>query len=297
MSRGLATQQPSKPSEMQPAGSSKGIGEFLSERRDSIAEVVPQSIPGFTAERAIKLAVMAMHKTPKLLECTKASILAAIVDATSIGLEIGGPLAEAYLIPYGKECQLSIDYKGLLKLARRSQEFNVIEARCVFEKDRFQMAYNPTTTIRHEPCLDGDAGPMKQVYCYAVLKTGIVVSEIMNRADVEKVRAISLMSNGPAWRNWYDQMALKAVIRRFLKRQARSIEVATAIEIDEREYDPERPLNVQNGPRRGTAGLSSMLGLGIEEKAFPPQPSVIYTEADDVQDVPAIEADEPGTRG
>ena len=49
---------------------------------------------------------------PKLLTCNKASVISALKQCITLGLEVG-PLAHAYLIPYKNECQLSISYKGL----------------------------------------------------------------------------------------------------------------------------------------------------------------------------------------
>jgi recombinational DNA repair protein RecT len=39
----------------------------------------------------------------------------------------------------------------------------------------------------------------------------------MSRRDIEKVRAASKASNGPGWTTWYDQFAIKSVIKRATK--------------------------------------------------------------------------------
>ena len=76
-----------------------------------------------------------LRKTPKLLECDAASLMGSIGQVAQLGLEVGGLLGHAYLIPYGRECQLVIGYKGLMELARRSGQIKSIEARAVFEGD------------------------------------------------------------------------------------------------------------------------------------------------------------------
>ena len=76
-----------------------------------------------------------MQRTPKLLECTRESLLACIVQCAQLGLEPDGLLGQAYLIPFynGRknryECQLIVGYKGLLKLARQSAEISSLGQR------------------------------------------------------------------------------------------------------------------------------------------------------------------------
>lgn len=269
---------------------------FLSRQRDRIAEVIPPGL-GLTPEKVIRLAAMAVHKNRDLGSCSQVSILSSILEATSLGLEIGGPLAEAHLVKFGPECTLLVDYKGFLKLARRSGEFSLIEGVEVYENDLFRIFRNPLPTVQHEPYLEGDRGKLTHVYAYAVLKDGAgIVLELMDMEEVEKVRRISRSKDGPAWKNWYGQMAIKACLKRLLKRQARSTEVAKAVDLDDREYtvdvSPDRRTST-----RGIAGVRSSLGLGHEPE-LPPQPSTVYSEGDEAEgDQGGDEVDEPGMDG
>ena len=266
------------------------LATWLGGYAEYIADALPRSVD-MTPQQFIDVAMLAIRRMDadvrtKILACSQDSILFAIQEAASFGFRIGGSMAEGYLIPYGQECQFQPDYKGLLKLARRSGAFQVIEAVEVYEKDLFHVFRDPEPRIRHEPSLDPDPGPMVRVYAYAVLQNGHMVFEHMSRADIEKVRQASKAPNSPAWKNWYGQMGCKAVLKRLLKRQERSIELTRAIEADDREYQGEpQPGSATAGvaPQRGVAGLRGRLGI---EEARPPSPSVVYQEADEPADDP-----------
>jgi len=56
----------------------------------------------------------------------------------------------------------------------------------------------------------------------------------MSRSDVDKVRAQSKAGNYGPWQTHYDEMAKKTVIRRLFKYLPVSIELATAVAMDEK---------------------------------------------------------------
>jgi recombination protein RecT len=86
-----------------------------------------------TADRLARIATTEIRKVPKLAACDQASFLGAIMQCAQLGLEPGGALGHAYLIPFDKrqkvngwetvstEAQLIIGYRGMIDLARRSR--------------------------------------------------------------------------------------------------------------------------------------------------------------------------------
>ena len=80
------------------------------------------------AERFTRICLTAMRQTPKLAQCEPASILGAMMTCAQLNLEPNTPQGLAYLIPYGRECQFQVGYKGLMQLMYRSgaiASFNV----------------------------------------------------------------------------------------------------------------------------------------------------------------------------
>lgn len=70
---------------------------------------------------------------PKLLACTAESILTAAYQAIHMNLSISPKLGYVYFIPYKKQAQLQIGYKGMLQLAIRSGFYKHINSDIVFE--------------------------------------------------------------------------------------------------------------------------------------------------------------------
>ena len=133
--------------------------------KPSIASVLPKHL---TAERILKITLSAASRTPDLLLCTPQSILLAVMQSATLGMEPNTPLGEAYLIPFknrvkvkgedGKEyeetrmeAQFMPGYRGLLKLAIQSGEVQSITARPVYERDDFEVEYGLDEKLVHRP--------------------------------------------------------------------------------------------------------------------------------------------------
>jgi recombination protein RecT len=89
-----------------------------------------------TPERLARIAVTEIRRTPKLLTCTRESLLGAIMQAAQLGLE-PGVLGECWLIPYKTEATFVIGYRGLVQLAWRSGQIESVHAHAVFDGDAF----------------------------------------------------------------------------------------------------------------------------------------------------------------
>jgi recombination protein RecT len=205
------------------------LKDLLTRALPSMKHVLPRHL---TPERLVKVALAATGRTPKLLECTPASVLECVMQAAQLGLEPGGPLGHAYLVPYGNTCTLIVGYRGLIDLARRSGEIESIEARVVFERDEFRVAYGLNPVLEHVPNLMSDPGQMIMVYGIARLRGGGVQAEVMTRSQVEGIRRRSKSgsrSDSP-WATDYDEMARKTVVRRLCKYLPLSVELADVIE-------------------------------------------------------------------
>ena len=78
--------------------------------------------------------------------------------SAQLGLE-PGTLGYCYLVPYQNkktgqlEIQFQLGYKGILELVRRSGQVENIEARVVYEKDKFDFEYGLTPKLVHKPAL------------------------------------------------------------------------------------------------------------------------------------------------
>jgi recombination protein RecT len=222
---------------------------LIERSKDAIASRLPKHL---TPDRIMKVALTAINKTPKLLECSRESLLMSIMQAAELGLEPGGALGEGYLVPYGNQCQFIPGYRGLISLARRSGQIISIEAHVVATKDTFECGLGLDPFLKHTPAWEeADPGPLRFVYAVAKLKDGGVQFEVMSRAQIEAIRAKSKAGRSGPWVDHFDEMARKTVIRRLFKYLPVSVELASALEI------------------QGSAEAGDFAGLTIEAEAVP----------------------------
>ena len=82
-----------------------------------------QQSAAVTAERFTRIALTEFRRNPKLLDCTEQSLLGGLLLSAQLGLEIGGPLGQSWLIPFRdtktgtSEAIWILGYKGIIALA------------------------------------------------------------------------------------------------------------------------------------------------------------------------------------
>ena len=189
------------------------------------------------ADQVKTQAMLAVARNPDLLRCTPTSFLESMVRATELGLRFAGAGGEAYLVPYKNSCTLIIGYRGLCALARRTGKVTRIEARCVHEKDTFEISYGSGQQIRHQPHLGADRGPLTCAYALAELKGGDMQVEVMTRAELDAIRDRSRAGDRGPWKTDYEEMCRKTVVRRLCK----YLPFPTAFEDALATADPEDP--------------------------------------------------------
>ncbi|AMV34380.1 recombination and repair protein RecT [Pirellula sp. SH-Sr6A] len=201
--------------------------------KTQIASVAPKHM---APERVMRIALNAVSRTPKLADCTPESFMRCLLDLSSWGLEPDG--RHAHLIPYGTECTLVLDYKGLVTLAYRSGWVKKIHADVVFEGDIF--VYSLGTVCQHIPWEFRDdankpehKGHFRAAYCVVTMADGIEKHEVMTASEIDAIKAKSRSGNSGPWKDHYTEMAKKTVYRRASKWLPLSPEQADAMERDD----------------------------------------------------------------
>lgn len=206
------------------------VQQVLSDQfKKQLALAVPKHL---NADRMARIAATEVRKNKALLNTEPTSFLGSVMQAAQLGLEPGSALGQAYLVPYGNQCQLIIGYKGMIDLARRSGQVLSLNAYAVREGDDFSFQLGLKPDIHHVPSLEADRikKPITYVYAVATLKGGGYQFEVMSRAEVEAVRAKAKSKN--IWNNYFEAMALKTVIRRLFKYLPVSIEALQVANVD-----------------------------------------------------------------
>ena len=125
----------------------------------------------------------------------------------------------------------------MIDLARRSGQVVSLDARAVYEGDKFDVVLGLDSRIDHVPDWQNanrtDPKKLTFVYAIAKLKDGGYQFEVMSRAEVDAIRARSKAKDDGPWVTDYAAMAIKTVVRRLFKFLPVSIEMQTAIGLDE----------------------------------------------------------------
>ncbi|MCW4039995.1 MAG: recombinase RecT [Candidatus Bathyarchaeota archaeon] len=207
-----------------------GFVDLLKSMEHEIRKALPKHI---TVERMMRIAQTAYSRNPKLAECDPRTIIAGVVQASQMGLEIDTPLGHSYLIPFknnktGKmEAQFQTGYRGELSLAYRTREYKVIGAYSVYKNDEFHYELGLEQRLKHIPAKAPEGEP---IFYYAIYKTisGGEGFEVMSREQVTKHANQYSMAFQKGWSSpWksdFDAMAKKTVLKRLLSYAPKSIE-------------------------------------------------------------------------
>lgn len=215
---------------------SKSIMGMLTQMKGEIARCLPKHL---TPERMTRIAMTELRKNPKLAECEPMSFIAAIMQASQLGLE-PGVLGSCYLIPFNNrqkgtvECTFMPGYRGFLDLARRSGQIVSLVARAVYANDTFQYEFGLKEDLIHKPAMD-EPGDLVAVYAVANLKDGGHQFDVMSRRQVDAIRNSSQGKNSDPWTKHYDEMAKKTVLRKLFKWLPCSVEMQKAVSLDEQQ--------------------------------------------------------------
>jgi recombination protein RecT len=216
--------------------------------KEQCAAALPKHL---TADRFARVALTALTRNPKLQDCTRESLLRCLMDCSALGIEPDG--RRAHLIPYGKECTLIIDYKGLVELVRRSGDVVSIRAEHVCENDSFEWENGVVT---HRIDWRKPRGEVQAVYAEAKLRSGEVQTSVMTKDEVEAIRKRSRAGSSGPWVTDWGEMAKKTPLRRLTKLLPLSVEITDAIERDDDRIERDvTPVPAKLPPVPQVAGL------------------------------------------
>ena len=212
---------------------------------DAFKQRVAAALPThMKPDRMLQAGLTALIKTPKLATCTPESFLNCMLQLSQIGLEPDG--RHAHLIPYGDQCTLIVDFKGLVELALRSGTIRLIHADVIYEGDLFDYEIGEVKKhnkhwLRTDADKPANEGKIIGAYCRVVFTDGTEKAEVMSTAEIEKVRQSSRAGGSGPWKDWWSEMAKKTVFRRASKWLKLSAEVADAFDKDDEQFRPARP--------------------------------------------------------
>lgn len=185
-------------------------------------------------ERFTRAAVTVLRTTPALRNCTPESVLGGLFVAAQLGLEVGGPLAYAHLVPYGRDATLIVGVRGFVELFYRAGARSV-RADIIREGDTVDRSTDATGRVAIQWT---DADPLNPdrpaigALATVILASGEPLQELMSKAQILK-RKPRTSRSGP-WSDWEDEMWKKTVLRQCAKTaRLSSDDLALAIDADQ----------------------------------------------------------------
>lgn len=224
-----------KTAEVAKAAKNNTIKDYIRTMEGEIAKALPSVM---TPERFTRITLSALSSNPDLKGTTPASFLCAMMTAAQLGLEPNTPLGQAYLIPYKNkgtlECQFQLGYRGMIDLAYRSGEVQIIQAHIVYANDKFDFSFGIDPKLNHVPAL-GERGEATHVYAMFRTKDGGYGFDVMTIDDVRRHAAKyskSYSSSYSPWNTNFEEMAKKTVLKRVLKYAPLKSDFARAVAAD-----------------------------------------------------------------
>ncbi|NFF11930.1 recombinase RecT [Clostridium botulinum] len=198
-----------------------------------------------TPERFSRIALSLFNGNPQFWEADTTSFLSALMQSAQCGLEPNTVLGEAYVIPYKNnkqgitEVNFQVGYKGILKMAFNTGEYEAIYAHEVRRGDEFEYEYGLHKTLVHKPA-DIPSDEVTHYYAVYKLKNGGFDFVVWSKERVEHhAREFSKnytykgnVNKSSVWFKNFDSMAKKTVLLDVLKYAPKSVEMAKALDLD-----------------------------------------------------------------
>ena len=215
------------------AASALSIFERIRNQQEAVSLALPS---GMDAARFTRMVLTEVKRTPKLAACDPATVLGAMMLSAQTGLEPGGPLGQAFLIPRwnsrmkAHEAQFQIGYRGLVQLAARSGV--TLQAHTVREGDEFDWQHGTDEWVRHREVLDSRSPAVAwyAVAHFADRRTPMFV--VIGRNVTEQAKAAGSAGDRGPWATHYDAMAEKTAAIRLAKWLPLTTDVSYAVAAD-----------------------------------------------------------------
>lgn len=172
-------------------------------------------IMGKRAPQYISSIINLVNSDTNLQKCDPMSVVSAAMVAATLDLPVDKNLGYAWVVPYGNKAQFQLGYKGYVQLALRTGKYRSINAIPIREGELVK--WNPLT---EELVVDFEQRKSDAIIGYAgyfELINGFKKTVYWSKEEIESHRKRFSKSDF-GWKNDYDAMALKTIIRNMLSK-------------------------------------------------------------------------------
>lgn len=182
-----------------------------------------------------------------LQKCEPKLVIYECLKAATLKLPINKSLGYVYIVPYKDKPQMQIGYKGYIQLAMRTNQYETINAGVICEGVTVER-----DILSGSIKFTGEAKSDKAIgyFAYFKLLNGFSKTLYMTEEEViahAKRYSRSFNQEGGAWKNNFEQMAIKTPLRALLSRYGiMSTEMQRAVDNEEEVAD-----EIQNNANKG----------------------------------------------
>jgi len=182
-----------------------------------------------TPDKFNRIVLTAVQQDPDLMLADRRSLLMAATKAAQDGL-LPDKRESAFVIfntkvkksGGGEEWAKVVTYMpmmaGIRKRAMNSGHVTSLQGHVVYANDHFVWHQGTEEKLEHKPLFPGDRGEPIGAYAVAHIKgEERPIFRVMDKARIEKARAVSRNKSGSVWTTWWDEMAIKTVARNLSK--------------------------------------------------------------------------------
>lgn len=178
---------------------------------------------GVSPERFTRTALAALAASPYVVErCSPGSIVAAVLRAATLRLELDPALGQAYIVPRKSEATLQVGARGWIDLAHRTGKLLAIDVGAIHENDAVDYVRGTSPRLEVRPPITKPRGKAVAFYCAAQWAGGASTVEVMGIDEIHAIRdahSEEWQRRGAqsVWGKHHDQMAAKTVVSRARK--------------------------------------------------------------------------------
>ena len=194
------------------------VARFSDQLNDKLVSVENALPKDFNRERFVQNCLAVMNENPQLAKINKSETIQGLLKGAYLGLDFMN--RECYLIPYGNSVSFQTDYKGEVKFTKKYSTRKIMDiyAKVVREGDTFtEEIIDGKPSIDFKPLTFNKANIIG-AFAVVLFKDGGMMYEVMSVEDINSVRNnYSKASQSKAWKNSFDEMCKKTVLRRLCK--------------------------------------------------------------------------------
>lgn len=193
----------------------KTLGDQLQTKLSSVANALPKD---FNEQRFTQNSLALLSEHPELTKYGAGQVMLGLLKGAYLGLDFMNK--ECYLIAYNNQLQFQTDYKGEIKFTKKYsiRPIKDIYAKVVREGDEFEEKITDgQLSVDFRP-LPFNGNAIVGAFAVVLYADGGIECETMSVDDINAVRNnYSKAANSKAWKNSFDEMAKKTVLRRLCK--------------------------------------------------------------------------------